>query len=309
MVEPATSLSIVVVSHDSASDLAPLLESVRRRMGAGPQVIVVDTGSTDDSVEVARGAGVEVVELADNPGFGRANNAGVTQARGEVTALLNPDIELRDDGLARLVELAAGERALLVPRLIGHDGLIQKSAHPVPGQASAFGFALLGPALPGRLRRQAEPWRSAQPVTVGWAIAAALVAQTSLLRELGPFDPEAFLFYEDLDLCLRAAGRGIDTVLHPEVVLRHRGAHATTPAFGGEPYELLARRRRQVVGARLGSRSLALDDGAQALTFATRAAARVAIARSPARPMAQLRALRRARQDPGLSAHPDTRSP
>jgi GT2 family glycosyltransferase len=309
VVRLATSLSIVVVSHDSASDLARLLESVRAQLGPEQQVVVVDTGSGDNSAQVARSAGAEVVELPHNPGFGPANNAGVRRARGEITALLNPDTALPDDGLTRLVSLAAGERALFVPRLVGHDGIVQKTAHPVPGRPSAFAFALLGPALLRRARVRAEPWRSQRPVVVGWAIAAALVAQTDVLRTLGPFDPETFLFYEDLELCLRAADHGIPTILRPEVVVCHRGAHATAPTFGGEPYELLARRRREVILARLGRRSLALDDAAQAVTFATRAAARVAVARSPARPLAQLRALRRARHGRPPSAARDRPSP
>jgi N-acetylglucosaminyl-diphospho-decaprenol L-rhamnosyltransferase len=295
----ATSLSIVVVSHDSAPELAGLIESVRARLGPGPQVVVVDTASSDDSVNVARAAGTDVVELDHNPGFGPANNIGLRHARGTATALLNPDVELLDDGLLRLADLACARGALVVPRLLGQDGRLERSAHPVPGRVSAFGFALLGAALPGRWRRRAEPWRSSRPVTVGWAVAAALVARTDVLRALGPFDPEAFLFYEDLDLCLRARQQGIPTVLDPEVVVRHRGGHATGPAFGGEPYELLARRRREVVRARLGRRSLGLDDAAQALTFITRAGARMLIGRSPARPRAQLAALRRARRRDG----------
>jgi GT2 family glycosyltransferase len=202
------------------------------------------------------------------------------------------------------VELAARQRALFVPRLEGQDGSVEKSAHPAPGRVGAFGFALLGPALPRRARLRAEPWRSARPRTVGWAVAAALVAQTELLRALGPFDPEAFLFYEDLDLCLRAADQQIPTVLNPEVVVRHRGAHATAPAFGGEPYDLLARRRREVVRTRLGRRRLLLDDGAQAVTFTTRALARLVIGRSAARPLAQLAALRRARRAGSLNTSP-----
>lgn len=292
----ATSLSIVVVSHDSAPELSCLIRSVRAGLGTEPELIVVDTASADESVDVARSAGAEVLELDQNPGFGPANNVGLSRAGGTVTALLNPDVELLDDGLLRLAELAGERPALLVPRLVAGDGRVERSAHPVPGRVGAFGFAVLGPALPRRWRLQAEPWRSQSPVVVGWAVAAALVARTDVLRELGPFDPAAFLFYEDLDLCLRAAGQGIPTVLHPEVVVRHRGGHSTEPAYGGEPYELLARRRREVVGARLGRRSLDLDDAAQAVTFITRAGARLLIGRSPARPRAQLAALRRARR-------------
>ena len=69
------------------------------------------------------------------------------------------------------------------------------------------------------------------------------------------------------------------------------GGHATRPAFGGEAFDLQARRRREVVGARLGRRALALDDAAQALTFALRAAA----GRERTRNVAALRALKAAR--------------
>ena len=88
--------------------------------------------------------------------------------------------------------------------------------------------------------------------------------------------------------------KDIPTELHPEVRLVHAGGHATGPAFGGEPHERQAVRRRQVVRARLGPRALALDDAAQALTFATRAVARRALGRDAAREEAQLRALARA---------------
>ena len=151
-------------------------------------------------------------------------------------------------------------------------------------------------ALPSRLRLDAEPWRAGAPRPVGWAIAAALAARTSTLRALGPFDPDAFLFYEDLDLCLRARAAGVPTELRPEVALRHAGAHATSAHYGGEPFDVLARRRRAVVGERLGRRALALDDAAQGLTFATRAGARAVLRRDSARERAQLRALREARR-------------
>jgi N-acetylglucosaminyl-diphospho-decaprenol L-rhamnosyltransferase len=104
--------------------------------------------------------------------------------------------------------------------------------------------------------------------------------------------PEPFLFYEDLDLCLRARAAGVPTELRPEARLTHHGAHATGPALGDRALDLQARRRPEVVAARLGARALALDDAAQALTFAARAA----IGRRRARNLAELRSLRRARR-------------
>ena len=112
-------------------------------------------------------------------------------------------------------------------------------------------MALVRAVLPTRALPQ--PHRARRPRRVGWAIAACLAAPTAVLRRLGPFDPGAFLFYEDMDLCLRAHAAGVPTVLHPEVVVRHLGGRSTAREFGGEAFDLQARRRREVVGARLGA--------------------------------------------------------
>jgi N-acetylglucosaminyl-diphospho-decaprenol L-rhamnosyltransferase len=291
------SFTAVVVLHGSRADLERLLASLRAMLPEPPQLVVVDTGPDDGGAALASEHGAEVVPLPGNPGFGAANNAGVARARHDVTVLLNPDVELVDDGLERLVARARAREGLHVPRLLNADGSVQRSAHPVPGRATALLPALVHPrALPRRARLDADPWRADAPREVGWAIAACLAARTPTLRGLGPFDPGQFLFYEDLDLCLRARAVGVPTVLHPDVALRHAGAHSTGPAFGGEPVELLARRRREVVGTRLGRRALLLDDAAQSLTFASRWAARSALRRDASREARQFRAVRAARR-------------
>ena len=140
-----------------------------------------------------------------------------------------------------------------MPRLLNPDGSVQRSAHPLPGTAGALLPALVhAPLLPEPLRERVEPYRAERPRSVGWAIAACLAARTDVLRRLGPFDARQFLFFEDMDLCLRARAAGIPTVLDPRVRIRHLGGHATGPAYAGEPHELLARRRREVVAANRG---------------------------------------------------------
>jgi N-acetylglucosaminyl-diphospho-decaprenol L-rhamnosyltransferase len=277
------SFTIVTVLHQSAPELPRLLHSIDAHLHPAPQVIAVDSGSTDEGAELARAAGADVITLGANRGFGAATNAGVERARHEITALVNPDCELLDAGLATLATRAAGPDALLVPRLLNADGTTQRSVHRLPGRPSGVLRALVpGPLLP-------QPRRT-RPV--GWAIGACLVARTETLRRLGPFDPEAFLFYEDLDLCLRARAQGIATVVHPDIEIRHLGGRSTGRAFNEEPFALHARRRREVIGARLGRRALQLDDTAQALTFALRAA----VGRDRKRNLAALRAVRAARR-------------
>ncbi len=288
--------SAVVVTHDSGRELRELLDSVERRLDPAPELIVVDTASADDTLAVAAGR-AEIVALEDNPGFGAASNAGVERASERVTVLLNPDTTLLDAGLAELARRAGSRRAILAPRLLNADGSVQRSAHPLPGRAATLLPGVMHPrALPRSLRLSADPWRSSEPRLVGWATGACLAARTDLLRELGPFDPGDFLFYEDMDLCLRSRERGIPTELHPDVRVRHAGAHSTGPAYGGEPYDLLARRRREVVGTRLGRRALRIDDLAEGVTFASRFAARALLRRDASAERARLAALLKARR-------------
>lgn len=287
----------VIVLHDSAPELRLLLDSLAHH-APGAELVVVDSGSrSEEGAQVAQASGARVIRRPENPGFGAANNAGVAVATADITLLLNPDVIVHDGALQALADAARRQDALHVPRLLNRDGSVQRSAHPRPGTVRELLPAVLHPRLlPRPLREAADPWRARgpEPVPVGWAIAACVAARTATLRELGPFDPAAWLFYEDLDLCLRAAATGRPTLLHPSLTVAHTGAHSTGPALGGA-HLVQAQRRREVVRGRLGRRALALDDAAQALTFATRAAARGAVRRDATRERAQLRALRAAR--------------
>jgi N-acetylglucosaminyl-diphospho-decaprenol L-rhamnosyltransferase len=288
--------TVVVVLHDSEAQLRALLDSLDAHLAKRPQLVVVDSGSRDGGAALAASRGAEVIVLADNPGFGAASNAGLARARHDVTVLLNPDCELVDDSLARLAALAAAHPgALHAPRLLNEDGSVQRSVHPRPGTVGALLPALVHPALlPQSLGERAEPHRARRARTVGWAIAACLAASTGVLRRLGPFDPAVHLFAEDMELGLRARAHGIPTVLHPSLRIRHAGGHATTR--GGEPFDALARRRRETLAATLGPRAVALDDLAQALTFVTRTAAHTLLGGDAERPRAQLAALTRVRR-------------
>jgi N-acetylglucosaminyl-diphospho-decaprenol L-rhamnosyltransferase len=292
-----TAFAIVTVIHDSAADLGRLLDSVERELRPVPAVVVVDSGSSDDGASLARERGARVVVLDGNRGFGAGCNAGLELLEEPVTALVNPDVELLDGGLAGLAADAARRDGLFAPRLLNADGTVQDSAHPPPGRLEGLVPALLPrPLLPPPIRRRYEPWRSNRTRPVGWATAACLVARSDLLRRLGPFDPEAFLFYEDMELCLRARRAGVPTILRPDVAVRHRGGASTGPALGKRDLTLRARRRREVV-AREGRRALLLDDLAEAATFATRATARRLTGRGGELELARLRALREARRE------------
>ena len=257
------SFAAIVILHRSRAELAELLGSF-----APAQLIVVDVGPDDGGAELAAQHGAEVIVRRDNPGFGAANNLALPHVRERVTVLVNPDVIVHGDALDRLATRAAQTNGLHAPRLLNADGSVQRSAHPLPGTLGAFLPALVHPPLlPPKLRDRVEPYRARTPRTVGWAVAACLAAETATLRGLGPFDPALHLFAEDMDLCLRARANGLPTHYHPDIAVTHSGRHS----IEDEPFETLARQRRDVIERTRGATPRRLDDAAQLLTFATRA--------------------------------------
>ena len=146
------SFAIVTVLHESAADLARLLDSLSL-LAERPQLICVDTGSRDDGVGLAERWGAETVQLDGNPGFGAANNAGLARAVHDVTVLLNPDCVLPGPGLAELADRVRSRDALHAPRLLNADGTVQRSAHDVPGGRLAYLAAAVPPRLLPRALR------------------------------------------------------------------------------------------------------------------------------------------------------------
>jgi glycosyltransferase involved in cell wall biosynthesis/GT2 family glycosyltransferase len=292
-------LTLVTVSHDSEPELCRLLSSVRRHLPAA-QMVVMDSGSRDGSVEVARRAGARVtVRALNNVGYGRAVNAGMRLVTTPACVILNPDIELVDDSLAGLAAETlrpdTPER-LLAPLVLHPDGMRQDSVHREPLSPAAVAVALLPPAvLPPIVRRRIQPWRGNRPRPVAWAVGCCVAGRTDSLRRLGPFDERIFLYAEDMELGLRAGDAGVKTWWWPTARVIHHEAHSTERAFGGEAFDLLARQRHAVVAERRGEGAARWDDRLQAALLLNRIALKTVLARSRARERGQLRALGAAR--------------
>jgi glycosyltransferase involved in cell wall biosynthesis/GT2 family glycosyltransferase len=299
---PGTGIALVTVLHDSEAEVRRLLASVDRHL-PGARVVAADSGSSDGGPAAVRDwqGDARLIELGENVGFGRACNAALEAVDEPVAVLINPDAELLDESLAELAAEAQREdrpERILAPLVMHPDGPREDSAHPEPGSPPELLRALIPTGvLPRPLRTPIEPWRAGGPRRVGWAVGCCLVARTDTLRRLGPFDDRAFLYAEDLDLGLRATDAGVETWFWPAGRVLHTRAHASSRVFGGEPFDLLATRRREVVRRWRGERRQRTDDGAQALTFATRMALKRILGGEPAREREQLAALRRARRE------------
>jgi N-acetylglucosaminyl-diphospho-decaprenol L-rhamnosyltransferase len=231
-----TAVSIIIVSFNAADDLARCLESIHTAPPSTPHdIIVVDNGSTDRSVDVARRfAGVRVVELGSNAGFARANNIGMRESRSEHILLLNSDTAVPAGAIDALIAELDRDASVAVvgPRLVDGSGRAELS----------FG-RMLGPLNEWRQQRLARDQAAVDALTQrrrypDWVSGACLLVRRVDCEAVGGLDERFFMYTEDVDFCaaIRARGRRILFTPDVEVVhLRGRSA-AAAPAATHDAY-------------------------------------------------------------------------
>jgi GT2 family glycosyltransferase len=228
-------LSIIIVSFNACADLERCLESLRAAPPAvAHEIIVVDNGSSDGSVVVARRfPGVRVIEAGANLGFARANNIGIRESSGVDLLLLNSDTVTPVGSLDRL--LAELDRdpsvAVVGPRLVDGDGHAELSFGRMIGPLNELRQKRLArsAAVEQLTRRRQYP---------DWVSGACLLVRRADAAAVGGLDERFFMYTEDVDFCaaIRAMGRRILFTPDAEVVhLRGRSA-ASAPAATRDHY-------------------------------------------------------------------------
>lgn len=203
--ETQSPLTIVVVNWNGVTLLPGCLNPLT---GAGVEVIVVDNGSTDDSMRLLEELfpWVKVIANADNRGFAAANNQGLQLATSPSVLLLNNDTVPDRAALAQLVRFLDEhpDVGVVGPSLVFPDQRPQPSCGPGPNTwTEILSKTMLHRLLPG-LRTKAP----AATCRVDWVTGAALCVRRDLALALGGLDEAMFMFYEDLDLCARVREAG-----------------------------------------------------------------------------------------------------
>lgn len=226
-------LTVSIVNWNTQDELRECLDSVfSQENSVNVEVVVVDNGSTDGSVEMLRTEFADRVILIANPdnrGFGAAHNEAIKQSAGRYILLMNPDSHLvSKDALKRMVEYmdADDEIGILGPRIINPDGTLQFSARRFPPMfAGMFRHTFLGRLFPknrfvrGYLMADDSHDRI---MDVDWVSGCAMLLRRDALNDIGLFDERFFMYCEDVDLCKRAHGQGWRVVYYPEIEIAHR---------------------------------------------------------------------------------------
>lgn len=216
----AADVSVIIVSYNTADLLVACLQSVLASRQVALEIFVVDNASKDGSANIVREqfSAVRLIANADNRGFGAANNQALRECSGKYVLFLNPDTTVEPDSLQTMIAFMESHPAvgLAGPKVLNPDGTRQDSVSlRYPGHR--YGAADLGP-LPGE---------------IACVLGACQIASRELLRELGGFDEDFFLYGEDQDICLRVRKCGLQIGCVPEAVIMHHGGKSerdTPPA-------------------------------------------------------------------------------
>jgi GT2 family glycosyltransferase len=228
-------LSIIIVSFNARADLERCIESLRAAPPAvAHEIIVVDNGSTDGSVDAARRfPGVRVIEAGANLGFARANNIGIRESTGVNLLLLNSDTVVSSGSIDRLLDELDRDSSVAVvgPRLVDGDGRAELSFGRMIGPLNELRQKRLArsAAVEQLTRRRQYP---------DWVSGACLLVRRMDAAAAGGLDERFFMYTEDVDFCaaVRALGRRILFTPDVEVVhLRGRSA-ASAPAATRDHY-------------------------------------------------------------------------
>lgn len=226
-------ISAVVCNYNGGEQVYRAVRALATQDFPLEEIILVDNHSTDGSVEriCAAFPQVVIVQMGDNLGLPAARNAGLGRVRGDLVLMVDADVYVTEDCIARLRAAYFETGATLVcPRI-----LLCPEAHIVQCDGAT-------PHYVGTMTlRHAYAPVERLPVEaseVDGCIGACLLLDRVAMLEAGGFDPVQFLYFEDLEFSLRLRVLGHRIVCEPRAVVHHeRGIGTAGLSFrGAGPY-------------------------------------------------------------------------
>ncbi len=212
-------ITVIVVNWNGKRFLSECLESLRRQTYRNFSTLVVDNGSEDDSVAFIEQHFPEVgiIPLSHNTGFAYANNIALKTLDTEYAAMLNNDAVADEKWLEALVNALdrCPEAGMAGSKMLFYDA--KDMIDRVGDAYSTAGTGLLrGRGMPSESYHQAEK--------IFGACAGAALYRTAMFRDIGLFDEDFFILYEDVDLSFRAQLKGYECLYVPDAIAYHKAS-------------------------------------------------------------------------------------
>lgn len=230
-------LTTITVTYNSGRTLPDTLCQLRRLYDEGvARVVLLDNASADGTPGQLRSTSdwASVILGNENVGFARGCNRGLSEVNTPYTMFLNPDAALGVDAARTLVTFMerTPRAGVCGPAIMqGHPG------DPEPYQTAGLRptpWSIVKRLLPGVAAnaglRVITP--GGPPFRCGWVCGAGYLIRTALARELGGFDPRFFLYFDEMDLSLRAERAGWEIWAVGEATMTHIGAASAPKGVG-----------------------------------------------------------------------------
>ena len=201
-------ISVIIVNYNTADHLARCLPSILAQQGPSFEILVVDNASRDNSVEIVRSRfpAVTLIDSPDNLGFAKANNLALKQASGQYIYFLNPDTEVRKNAFAAMQAYmeATPQVGMAGTAIFYPDNTPQSSVETrYPGQRYTRGELR---NLPGH---------------IAWLLGASIIVRSEIIKKVGGFSEDYFLYGEDIDLGLTVRKEGWELGFIPDAEIVH----------------------------------------------------------------------------------------
>ncbi len=222
---PLPLVSVIVINWNGRDYLMECLESLRRQTFFDCEIIVVDNGSTDGSVEILRSHFPECVIIPNtsNFGFAKGNNQGIKRAKGKYIALLNNDAQTESRWLEELVKVAEEDHriGMLASKIYLHgtDKVIDNVGHLLYRDGLNR----------GRGRLEVDHGQFDQKEEVLFPSGCAALYRREMLEQIGLFDEDFFAYGDDTDLGLKGRMAGWKCLYVPGAVVYHRYSQSSGP--------------------------------------------------------------------------------
>jgi hypothetical protein len=237
-------LYVIILNWNLADETIACVESVQASTAEPVHILVVDNGSTDDSLARLRarfGQSIALLPLADNLGFAGGVNAGIQAALAAGAAavlLLNNDTVIDPTMIAQLaaVQRQQPQAALLAPVIYYHAApqhiwrLADREYRWLP--------------LPLALGARALERAGAEPLRVDYVTACGVLVRRAVFEQIGLFDTSYFMYFEDADFCRRARNAGFQIWCVPLARMWHKVSLSARKDKPGSRYAMAWGRAR-----------------------------------------------------------------
>lgn len=217
-------LSVIIVNYASKHYLDACVASIHDKIGRDNlEIIVVNNDYRENLDFLGQYQNLIVVNLADNIGFGSANNIGVKKATGDYLLFLNPDV---------VVEAADIDAVLGEIEMDHQVGIIGVKVLDADRNIQKWSIGQEDINLKSLIRENLPIFKDKQPIfnntDLSWVSGAAFIVPKQLFLQTGGFDEKFFLYYEDVDLCKRIKKQGKKIKVSSEMVITHFGGGSHT---------------------------------------------------------------------------------